>query len=234
MTTTEKAISYMEGIARDDSHGYSQSSRWPWQGSDFDCSSLVIYSWRQAGVPLTCTYTGNMLSDMTAKGFRYVTDQVNLRTGAGMKRGDVLWRDGHTAMYCGNGLEVEAASSETGGIFGEPGDQTGYEILIQEYVPNWSVVLRYEADEEDDKVFMFECEEIREGCTGKDVKLMQAALKGRGYKDNAKHVLKIDGIWGEKTTESLLKFQNAVATKDKDFPVDGICGKKTWTKLLYR
>ena len=98
----------MENIANDDSHGYSQDSRWG--TPDYDCSSLVISSWEQAGVPVKtagATYTGNMYNIFIKNGFIDVTDQINLNTGAGLIRGDVLLNHvHHTAMYCGNGQEV--------------------------------------------------------------------------------------------------------------------------------
>ena len=122
----EKAISFMEDVARDNSHGYDQIYRWNERG-DYDCSSLVITAWEQAGVPVKtngATYTGNMYSVFKKCGFKDVTSQVNLATGAGLQRGDVLLNHvHHVAMYCGNGLEVEASINERGGAtYGTPGD----------------------------------------------------------------------------------------------------------------
>ena len=54
------AVEWAVGIANDDSHGYDQIGRW---GPDYDCSSLMISAWQQAGVPVMAngaTYTGNM------------------------------------------------------------------------------------------------------------------------------------------------------------------------------
>jgi hypothetical protein len=79
-------------------------------------------------------------------GFKDVTSTVNLNTGNGMKRGDVLLNHvHHVAMHCGAGKEVEASINERGGATGgTPGDQTGREILIRDYrnYP-WNAVLRY-------------------------------------------------------------------------------------------
>ena len=106
-----KAINWMEETAKDDRHGYCQDHRWGTDG-DYDCSSAVITAWEQAGVPVKtkgATYTGNMLPVFKANGFQDVTAQVNRSTGAGLARGDVLLNTTHhTAMYCGNGKEVEA------------------------------------------------------------------------------------------------------------------------------
>lgn len=148
MGATEKAIQQMEAWANDNSHGYDQTYRWGQKG-DYDCSAAVIQAWENAGVPVKsngATYTGNMLSVFKKCGFKDVTSSINLSTGSGLKRGDVLLNTSHhTAMYCGNGKEVEASINERGGITGgTPGDQTGKEFLIRAYrnYP-WTNVLRY-------------------------------------------------------------------------------------------
>lgn len=143
MSIIENAVNWMVDIANDDNHGYDQGSRW---SPDYDCSSLVISAWKQAGVNLTCTYTGNMYANMMNKGFSDITSQVNLATGSGLARGDVLLNvASHTAMYIGNGQICEATGNENGGITGgQTGDQTGREICINSYrnYP-WNYVLRY-------------------------------------------------------------------------------------------
>lgn len=147
MSIIENAVSWIVGIANDNTHGYDQGSRW---SPDYDCSSLVISAWKQAGVNLTCTYTGNMYANMVNKGFSDITSQVNLVTGSGLARGDVLLNvSSHTAMYIGNGQICEATGNENGGITGgQTGDQTGREICINSYrnYP-WNYVLRYVAED---------------------------------------------------------------------------------------
>lgn len=145
---TEKATAWMEALARDNSHGYDQIHRWGEYG-DYDCSSAVITAWQTVGVPVKsrgASYTGNMLPVFKKCGFEDVTASVNLATGAGLMRGDVLLNQiHHTAMYCGNGKEVEASINERGSARGgSPGDQNGMEILIRSYrnYP-WTNVLRY-------------------------------------------------------------------------------------------
>ena len=147
MSIIEKAVNWIISIANDNTHGYDQGSRW---SPDYDCSSLVISAWKQAGVNLTCTYTGNMYANMVNKGFSDITSQVNLATGSGLARGDVLLNvSSHTAMYIGNGQICEATGNENGGITGgQTGDQTGREICINSYrnYP-WNYVLRYVAED---------------------------------------------------------------------------------------
>ena len=146
----EKATRWMEDLANDNSHGYDQAYRWGERG-DFDCSSAIITAWETAaGVPVKskgkATYTGNMYNAFINNGFIDVTNSVNRATGAGLQRGDVLLNIvHHVAMYCGNGKEVEASINERGGATGgQPGDQTGREILIRAYrnYP-WDKILRF-------------------------------------------------------------------------------------------
>lgn len=146
MTIPEKAVQNALAIANDASHGYDQTSRW---GPDYDCSSLVITAYKEAGLPLTCTYTGNMRADMFNNGFA-VAQGVNLTTGEGLRPGDVLLNEKHhTAMYIGDGRIVHARGNERGGATGgKTGDQTGGEICTQAYFNfPWDYVLRYVAKE---------------------------------------------------------------------------------------
>ena len=227
LTTVEKATRWMEDLAADPTHGYDQQYRWGEKG-DYDCSSAVITAYRQAGVPLTCTYTGNMREDMLKKGFKDVTSKVNLTTGSGLKRGDVLLNTiHHTAMYCGNGMEVEASINELGrATGGKPGDQTGREILVRAYrnYP-WNYVLRYESVEEGE--YMFAVQLVKKGSESASVKLLQRLLRGMNYKDSEKKSLVVDGQAGDKTIYALTAFQ-----KKNGLEADGVCGSKTWAKIL--
>lgn len=153
MTKVEKAIRWMEDMANNNKHGYDQTYRWGEKG-DYDCSSAVYMAWEHAGIPVKtysfnkygCAYTGVMKAVFTHFGFKDVTSKINLATGSGLKRGDILLNDSHhVAMYCGNGKEVEASINEKGkATGGKPGDQTGKEFLIRSYrnYP-WNRVLRY-------------------------------------------------------------------------------------------
>ena len=144
---TELATQMIEQIAEDDSHGYSQVNRW---GPDYDCSSLVITVWQMSGVPvkgLGATYTGNMYFAFINAGFVDVTSKINLRTGSGLERGDVLLNVAcHTAMYVGDGKIAHARSSEGNSI---EGDGNGREIVTGQAYFNypWDYVLRYEGDD---------------------------------------------------------------------------------------
>lgn len=139
---TQQAIN----IANDSKHGYSQYRRWG--NPDYDCSSLIITVVQNSGIPVKsngATYTGNMYKPFINCGFKDVTKSVNLRTGSGLKRGDVLLNPNrHTEIYIGNGKNVGARISEIGKIYGRGGDQTGQEIRTHNYYNYpWGYVLRY-------------------------------------------------------------------------------------------
>lgn len=228
----QSALNWMLNLARDNSHGYDQQYRWGERG-DYDCSSAVISSFKQAGVPLSCTYTGDMRSDMLRKGFSDVTGSVNRSTGAGMLPGDVLLNEvHHTAMFVGGGQEVEASVNENGrATGGRPGDQTGREILIRSYrnYP-WDCVLRYTGGEitpPKGEGYMFTTKTVRRGSTGADVLLLQRMLRGMSFRDAENVALVRDGEFGEKTEQALRKFQ-----EKNGLEVDGICGPASWGKII--
>ena len=147
----EKMVREAEAIAADDSRGYSQMYRWPSQGSDLDCASMMYVCAHDAGYNVTLGpqgvhYTGTMLADFTKAGFTALPfSSVGLKN---LKRGDILLNvANHTEMCIGNGKFVGAHSSETGGIYGKMGDQTGREISVCDaYNYPWDYVLRPPAE----------------------------------------------------------------------------------------
>lgn len=148
----EKVCSWEVAIANDNSHGYDQASR---EGPDYDCSSFQYHGWKQGGIDMISSrgYSGTtstMLADFTANGFHDVIGSVDVSTGNGLKRGDVLLRSGyHTALYLGNAQIVHASINEHGDVVGgTTGDQTGTEICVRSYYnynPSWNHVLRYKS-----------------------------------------------------------------------------------------
>jgi GH25 family lysozyme M1 (1,4-beta-N-acetylmuramidase) len=140
----EKMVQHAVSIANNDYYGYSWADRWD---HDRDCSSLMYDSADAAGYsvgrgPDKTRYTGTMIDDFCGAGFtKYNFGSVVL------KRGDILLRDpwgsgGHTEMYIGNSQTVGAHSAENGGVYGQPGDQTGNEISITAMWGSWDYVLR--------------------------------------------------------------------------------------------
>lgn len=202
------------GIANDDTHGYSQINRW---SPDFDCSSLVISALEQAGFPMRkngASYTGNMTTALLRCGFELVQNQT-------LRRGDILLthndKQQHTAIYLGDNKIVHAR-----GVNGHPeeGDQTGMEICVSNYY-KFDHVFRYPHKESEEKA-MIVIEEISEGSTGRAVKTMQCLLNQFGG-----YFLDVDGIAGKLTINALTNYQ-----LKNNLLCDGICGSKTWSKLL--
>lgn len=225
MDTVEKAIRQMEDWAADNTHGYDQIYRWNEKG-DFDCSAAVIQAWENAGVPVKtkgATYTGNMLNVFLKCGFKDITSKVNLANGNGLMRGDVLLNQKyHTAMYCGNGYEVEASINEKGtATGGTPGDQTGREFLKRTYrnFP-WTHILRFT-----DKMPVSVNTSISTSGRIDTVQEVQLWLN-----NNFASGLTVDNLYGTQTKKALVKaLQKTLGFTGKD--VDGIFGKITKSKV---
>ena len=249
ISAAESATRWMEALAADQSHGYSQANRW---GPNYDCSSSVISAYEQAGVPVKArgaTYTGNMRSVFLACGFADVTNQVNLNTGAGLVRGDVLLyhiggTTGHTAMYAGGGNIVHARGQSYGSA--ASGDQ-GSEIAVTPYTRSkWQYVLRYKgsvtastsvtqtvtsttpstASTPSTARTTASLPEIQTGSYGSAVSVLQGILDMMGYIGSNGWTLDIDGDFGGNTAFALKAFQQAAG-----LTADGVCGTKTWNKL---
>ena len=135
----QSAIDWALAVAADDSHGYSQQTRWG--NPNYDCSSLVISAYEAAGTSVKdagATYTGNMRSAFTQSGFEWIPGQPDMST---LQPGDVLLDEAnHTEMYIGDGMNVGAHDNYDGA----DGDSGSNEINVSEYSNHhWDGVLRY-------------------------------------------------------------------------------------------
>ena len=141
MPSLQSFIDRMVYYCRDVSVGYSQADRWDVRpGGNCDCSSLVITCLREAGFDTgSATYTGNMSSQLTARGW------VRLSPYVSKQPGDILLNDAyHVAAMINNYQLAQASISETGGVNGADGDQTGRETNISNYYDYpWNAVLRW-------------------------------------------------------------------------------------------
>lgn len=226
--TINKAVAWATGIAEDSAHGYDQVNRW---SPDFDCSSFVITAWNEAGVPVKsagATYTGNMYFAFINCGFKDVTNEVKLSTGAGLKKGDVLLnKANHTELYIGGNKVVKASINEKGTTTGgKSGDQTGREIYIGGYYNYpWDCVLRYMGDEKEESApTNSELPTLQKGDKGESVRALQILLIGRGIKCGWWGA---DGDFGNCTEAAVKEYQ-----EKNGLTVDGICGLNTWYSLL--
>ena len=150
MELKEIAVQLFEHLCNHDWHGYSQSARWgdgegtcdvkingktyKLQQGDRDCSSAIISAYEAAGISCGgATYTGNMRRCMVGTGnFKWHP----MSSGYVAKRGDVYLNEvNHTAMCTSANPDMlgEFSISETGGVTGKTGDQTGQESHIRSY-----------------------------------------------------------------------------------------------------
>ena len=144
---TDVMVEWAVRIANDESHGYSQLDRASLV--DFDCSSLVYFALINSGfssnelgsTPFT---TRSEQAILKKNGFKEIAVNTDL---SNLKKGDILWKDGHTEIYIGEGLTVGAHAASNGGISdGQRGDQNGNEISVVNIVRNnyWTYAYRYE------------------------------------------------------------------------------------------
>ena len=222
----EKAVNWAVGIANDNSHGYDQIGRW---GVDYDCSSLVIQAYEEAGLKVKeagATYTENMRKAFVKCGFQ----DIKYTKGMLLLKGDVLLNEKkHTCMFIGNGQIVQASCNEKGGIYnGKDGDQTGWEIAVgkfYEFSKGWDYVLRYREDKEI-KTVNIEMPVLSYGSRGEEVKTWQRLMNSFGYVGANGKPLTIDGVFGDNCLFATKQFQKTWGNPD------GIVGKKSWTKAL--
>lgn len=238
MTVIESAVQWAINTANDNSHGYSQVDRW---GPDYDCSSFVISAFEQAGLKVKeagASYTGNMRGAFLACGFVDVTNQIGLSSGYGMEAGDVLLNySAHTCLHIGNGKVANCRTNEGNA---QAGDQSGNEIRIQSYwnYP-WNCVLRFKANQNSGTVPPTELKNDEQNFKSEDHSWKPKTIgMSNAYSTdcvvlqsllNAHHFAcgSADGFYGPKTQAAV----NA-AQKYYGLTVDGICGQKTWEKLL--
>ena len=139
-TGTGSWVAWAKGIADDDSHGYSQPNR---QGNpDYDCSSLVFYALKNAGLDVGSSAFSTLTMDAVLSGAGF--ERHDWSSVADLQAGDIVWSVSHTEIYMGDGKFVGAHHDENGGITGStPGDQTGDEISVDSYAAGYTAFYRY-------------------------------------------------------------------------------------------
>ena len=128
--------------------GYSQPNRTHvYDGGETDCSALVSWATRKAlglsveQLPWFSTYSE--LAALAPYGFKQLRPSQTEPM-----RNDVLWREGHTAYYIGDGMIAQASRTENydaGWNGSQAGDQDGGETNLARYdASRWTLVLRNE------------------------------------------------------------------------------------------
>ncbi len=132
----DSAVKWAVDIANNDSYRYVWGG---WGASDggYDCGHFVITAYTQAGIDVKgagATYTGDMPGAFMKCGFQNVTNSVNLSTGSGMLKGDVLINSSkHAALVQKDGGTTVEAWCSKYGIVSDKAYRND----------NWDYVLRY-------------------------------------------------------------------------------------------
>lgn len=160
------AVQIMQHLCTCPEHGYSQPGRYGTSGyctvktdagnimvkrGDRDCSSGVSEAWELAlkGTPyegsITRYNTTYSMKDAFLNSGLFSWEPMSFNASPGDIYLDI---DAHTAMCVQNDgyadLLAEFSISETGGIDGAPGDQTGYESSVHGYYSgSWDGILHY-------------------------------------------------------------------------------------------
>lgn len=224
MPNINTTVDYMVGIANDNSHGYAQDNRYE---PDFDCSSLLAKSLIVGGFNVSrFSTTRNLPQQLFELGFVQVSGKP--------RRGDVYITPGkHCVLVVDENTIVHASINENGGIKnGKVGDQTGKEICLRSfYTPTygWDYHLRYEGVNSGNNTLKtveikVELQQLKKGCNGGDVSLLQTLLELHGFSVGESGV---DNSFGGDTEKAVKEFQKA-----KGLKVDGVVGNNTWSTLL--
>lgn len=163
LSVPERIAQVAEHFARHNAHGYSQPNRGSGDletvtlsdgstvrvtDSDVDCSEMVRQCVNAAlsgtcGGPIAYMWTGNENAELTDHGFERMAYSASR-----VRRGDVLWVEGHTGVALGNGLQADAHGDEYGGLSGpNRGDQTGHEVEVRP-LRSWTYIYRYAGDDQ--------------------------------------------------------------------------------------
>lgn len=196
--------------------GYDQYNRQDIRyGGECDCSSLVIHVLKEAGFDTgAATYTGNMRSNLVARGWKVCPVNGN------PQKGDILLNDGsHVAMWLGDCL-AQASIDERGRISGgQSGDQTDYETNVRSYYNYpWNCYLRWGGASTN-----------VEPSGSMKVKTAQQWLVENGYSVG---VYGIDGVKGADTVAAATRaLQKTLNVFGAGLAVDGIYGELTGNAL---
>lgn len=139
--------------------------------------------------------------------------------------GLIVWKDGHCGTYVGNGYVVEERGHSYGTVKTKLSDRPWTKWLkhpMLEYIVDPIPTPTPSGDG-------ISMPELRKGTKCNEVTLFQMAMNNLGYKDANGDPLEIDGSFGGKSEVVCIQFQ-----KDNGLTADGICGSKTWQKILHK
>ena len=142
----KSAVDWATKIAKDNSYGYgNDQAAQSGDNKQYSGLGLVREAYRNAGIKLEDTDITKFDQALTKSGFEDVTSKVDIKTGKGLQRGDVLWvstKDGkgHTEIAAGHGKLIGSRGAKDS----TAGDSTGEEISVIDYFNNsWTKIFRY-------------------------------------------------------------------------------------------
>ena len=131
----DTAVNWAVQIANDGSYAYVWGG-WGKSDGGYDCGHFVIDAYTKAGIDIKgagATFTGDMPKAFMQCGFQNVTGSVNLSTGAGMRKGDVLVNSAkHAALVQRDGgITVEAWCSKCGIVADKAYRNDGWDYVLR-------------------------------------------------------------------------------------------------------
>lgn len=229
--------------AKDDSRGYTNNyplNKW-WIKPDDDCGSFMSEMLHDALLMIGIDIGQQYFEPMGDNGIyneelllKYCNrfDYANEKD----KIGDILVSYGHTEMV--TNLDPEQLTGARDDYDGKPGDSSGREISTSPYFiashGGWKYIYRLkeeynlELDEQEEiKMIMVELPELKKGSRGYAVKSLQSLLNLWTTQSGENRPIICDGDFGDETEERVKFYQHI-----QKLPVDGVCGKLTWTDLI--
>lgn len=202
-----------------------------WEGKQaYDCAQLTRYACKAAGTELVSGANSqwNKVAWASRGDISTLPDVPGVILYYMNKSGIMT----HTGVYIGGGFAVEARGAKYGVVktavkdrawthwAALPGVLNGAEIIVVPVEPEAKPEQKTETQAAASGAIQMNTQ--KNGSRGTQVKVLQFLLNELGYACGD-----ADGIFGKKTAAAVEAFQKA-----KGLTPDGICGKRTWTKLL--
>lgn len=171
----------------------------------------------------------NSKYDLSANGMmEYAKEKGNIGTMPEIV-GLLVWKNNHVGIYAGKGADgkryVYEAQGHSYGVTKTVLEERNWQMWIKcpffDYVKDPIPTPTPSGDG-------IQMPELKRGIKCDEVTLFQMAMNNLGYKDANGDPLEIDGSFGGKSEVVCIQFQ-----KDNGLTADGICGSKTWQKILH-
>lgn len=141
--------------------------------------------------------------------------------------GVLVFYDGHTGVYIGNGKVIEARGHAYGVITTLLKDRPWTHWGKHPYIDYGD---SEKEEKEEIKTVDIDMPVLRKGMKNIEaIKTLQRLLKQLGYKGKDNKILSIDGSFGGNTEFAVRWFQG-----DEGLEIDGVVGRDSWTALLIK